>query len=137
MRTALDSNILSALWSREPSAPAIGLQLKRARDAGGISVCAPVYAECIAHPAVTKEFIDSFLMTTGITVDFDLDEEIWHTAALGFRAYAERRRSSGGGLSKRFLVDFVVGAHALLRSDRLLTLDPSRYQRDFPKLMLV
>jgi len=32
------------------------------------------------------------------------------------------------------LADFIVGAHALTRSDRLLTLDPSRYSRDFPEL---
>jgi len=35
------------------------------------------------------------------------------------------------------LVDFVVAAHALLRADRLMTLDASRYRQDFPKLHII
>lgn len=55
----------------------------------------------------------------------------------GFAAYAQCRPASGGGSPKRLLIDFVVAAHALLRADRLTTLDPSRYKLDFPKLHLV
>jgi predicted nucleic acid-binding protein len=50
---------------------------------------------------------------------------------------AQRRPASGGGSPKRLLIDFVVAAHALLRADQLMTLDPSRYKLDFPKLHLV
>jgi predicted nucleic acid-binding protein len=35
------------------------------------------------------------------------------------------------------LVDFIVGAHAILKADRLLTLDAARYQVAFPKLVTV
>jgi len=35
------------------------------------------------------------------------------------------------------LVDFIIAAHALLHADRLMTLDPVRYELDFPKLHLV
>jgi hypothetical protein len=35
------------------------------------------------------------------------------------------------------LPDFIIAAHALLRADRLLTLDPTRYRQDFPKLRVV
>jgi hypothetical protein len=35
------------------------------------------------------------------------------------------------------LVDFVVGSHALLTTDRFLTLDQERYVRDFPELKLL
>jgi predicted nucleic acid-binding protein len=38
---------------------------------------------------------------------------------------------------KRMLVDFVVGAHALLQADRLVTQDEDRYARDFPDLRLI
>jgi predicted nucleic acid-binding protein len=34
------------------------------------------------------------------------------------------------------LPDFLIAAHALLRADRLMTLDPARYQQDFPELRL-
>ena len=45
--------------------------------------------------------------------------------------------STGGGAAKRLLVDFIIAAHALLRADRLMTLDASRYARDFPRLCMV
>ena len=35
------------------------------------------------------------------------------------------------------LVDFIVGAHALLMADRFLTLDQGRYSKDFPELNLL
>ncbi len=136
MKTALDSNILSSIWSREPSAPRVKKQLIEARAQGSIVVCAPVYVELAAHPLASPEVVDRLLAEAGIAVEFILDELIWRRAADRFAAYARRRHGSGGTLPKRLLVDFVIAAHALLEADRLLTLDPSRYQRDFPELRL-
>jgi hypothetical protein len=112
-------------------------ELNRARAQGGLVVCAPVFVELAAHPAVSSAFVDRFLSETGITVEFVLDEPVWRKAAERFAAYAKRRRRSGGATPKRFLADFLIAAHALLRADRLFTLDPSRYQQDFPELRLV
>lgn len=137
MRTAIDTNILSALWSGEPLASRVSNQLLEAHAQGGLVVCAPVYAELLAHPSATQSFMDDFLADTGITVDFDLSEEVWRKAGTSFALYAQRRRGSGGGSPKRLLVDFVVAAHALLSADRLMTLDPSRYVKDFPRLHVV
>jgi predicted nucleic acid-binding protein len=137
VRTALDSNVLSALWSSEAQVAQIPAQLAHFHAQGGLVVCGPVYAELLAHPLVTRHFVDKFLAETAVSVDFDLEEQIWRSAAEGFVAYAHRRRASGGSSPKRLLVDFVVAAHALLRADRLMTLDPSRYKLDFPKLHLV
>jgi predicted nucleic acid-binding protein len=81
--------------------------------------------------------MERFLAKTGIAVDFSLDEPIWRRAAEGFAAYALRRRRSSGDHPKRLLVDFVIAAHALLRADRLMTLDARRYSQDFPDLRLV
>ena len=78
-----------------------------------------------------------FLADTHIRVDFELDESVWRKAGHGFGAYAQRRRSSGGGEPRRLLVDFLVGAHAELRAEWLMTLDPSRHTRDFPGLKLM
>jgi predicted nucleic acid-binding protein len=137
LRTALDTNVLSALWSGEPSARHIESVLFKARSEGGLVICAPVYCELLAYPSATRRFVQEFLGETGIFVDFLLDEEVWQTAANAFVAYARRRRRSRGGSPKRMLVDFVVAAHALLRADRLMSLDASRYRPDFPKLNLV
>jgi hypothetical protein len=111
--------------------------LFKARSEGGLVVCAPVYCELLAYPSATQRFVREFLDETDIFVDFLLDEEIWQRAANAFVAYAQRRRRSNGGSPKRMLVDFVVAAHALLRADRLMTLDAPRYRRDFPKLHIV
>jgi predicted nucleic acid-binding protein len=73
----------------------------------------------------------------GIYLDFLLDEQVWERAANAFVAYVQRRRQSRGGSPKRLLVDFIVAAHALLRADRLMTLDATRYRQDFPKLRLL
>lgn len=137
MRTALDTNILSALWSDEPLAAGISISLGEARTMGGLVVCAPVFVELLAHPSVSEKFVEEFLRETNITIDFHLDEEVWRRAGKSFAAYAQRRRRSSGEAPTRLLVDFVVASHALLRADRLMTLDASRYSQDFPALRIV
>ncbi len=137
MRTALDSNVISSLWSGEASADAIESALNTARASGGLVLCAPVFVELTAHPLAKPGVMDRFLAKTGIIVDFALDEPIWRRSAKGFSAYAQRRRGSGGDQPKRLLVDFIIAAHALLHADRLMTLDVRRYSQDFPDLRLV
>src|SRR5579872_6051453 len=134
MRTAIDTNVLSALWSGEPLAKLVSDELNQAAAAGGLVICAAVYAELLAHPKAKHDFVDRFLSSTGISIDFDLGEPVWREASARFAKYATRRRASRGGRAKRLLADFIVGAHALLRADRLLTLDSSQYFRDFPDL---
>ena len=134
MRTAIDTNVLSALWSGEGLASLVSEVLNQAAADGGLVICAVVYAELLAHPKAKLDFVDDFLFTTGISIEFDLGESIWREAAQRFAKYAVRRRAARGGGAKRLLADFVVGAHALIRSDRLLTLDRACYSRDFPDL---
>jgi len=137
MRTALDTNILSALWSGERHAAGVSAALGEARGQGGLVVSAPVFVELLAHPAVTQDFVEQFLQEMNIVVDFMLDEPVWRQAAKSFAAYAQRRRRSGGASPKRLLADFVIASHALLHADRLMTLDPTRYSQDFPTLRIV
>lgn len=136
MRTAIDTNVISALWSGEPSTSHMSAMLAQVRRVGSLVVCAPVYAEVLAHPKATPPFVDTFLSSTNIAIDFALDEVIWRDVAVRFAAYAERQRHAGGAIAKRLLADFIVGGHALHRADQLLTLDPTRYVRDFPTLTL-
>lgn len=137
MRTALDTNVISALWSTEPTASNILSRLAQAHAVGGLVICAPVYIELLAYPSASHDFVNEFISSTNIVIDFDLDEAIWRQAGQGFAAYAERRRRSAGGNPKRLISDFVIGAHAQLRADRLMTLDSSRYERDFPRLRMI
>src|SRR5579863_7201131 len=137
MRTALDTNVISSLWSGEQSADRITKELVEARARGGLVICAPVFVELTAHPVAKEGFLAKFLAETDIAVDFDLGEGVWRKAAAGFEAYARRRRRSGGNSPKRLLIDYVIAAHAVLHADQLMTLDPHRYALDFPGLRLL
>lgn len=137
MRSAIDTNAISALWSNEPASHAIADRLDLARETGGLAISAPVHAELRAHPTAGDAFIDGFVQETDIRVDLRLDAKVWRRAGDACAAYATHRRNSGGREPKRRLVDFRVGAHALLDAGRLLTLDPARYRTAFPALTLV
>lgn len=137
MRTALDTNVLSSIWSGEPSEQAIRIAIHEAAAVGGLVLCPAVYGELRAYPGVTQEFLDNFLAKTRIVVDSELDSAVWRLAAERFAQYAERRRQSKGGIPKRLLADFIVGAHASLRADRLMTLDRERYEREFSELRIL
>lgn len=136
MRSAIDTNVISALWSKESTAPRLAGWLNDARLAGSLVISAPVLAELLAYPGATSAFVTDFLATTDIGIDFSLGEDVWRAAGAAFSSYADRRRRAGGGTPKRLLVDFMIGAHAELRADRLLTLDAERYRAAFPGLRL-
>jgi predicted nucleic acid-binding protein len=136
MRTAIDTNVISALWSGEPASQGMAALLGRAQDEGGLVISAPVCVELLAHPRATLSILQQFLERTRMATDFLLDEAVWRAAGAAYAAYARRRRSKDGE-PKRLLVDFIVGAHALLKADRLLTLDRGRYSLAFPKLVTV
>lgn len=137
MRTAVDTNVISALWSKEPSAPDIAWRLGNAKTEGGLVVGGPVYAELLAYPKATESFVNNFLADTGIDVDFEFPRPVWLEAGRRFARYANRRRKTAHQGSKRLLADFIIGAHALTQADRLMTLDPKRFKLDFPELKLI
>ena len=137
MRTAIDTNVLSALWSREQLAAEVAKKLGDAKIEGGLVIGAPVYAELLAHPQATEAFISSFISETGIVLDFELDQQVWLEAGRRFARYAKRRRVSAPEGPERLLADFIIGSHALAKADRLMTLDPNRYGRDFPDRKLI
>lgn len=137
MRTALDTNILSLFWSGGLSTASIADQLSRARAEGALAVSAPVFVELSAIPTGNPQRVATLLGEMSIAIDFDLGEDVWQLAATSFAAYAIRRRRSGGGLPKRLPADFVIASHALLKADRFMTRDASRYSLDFPSLRLI
>jgi predicted nucleic acid-binding protein len=137
MRTAIDTNILSAIWDPEPNANELATTLSQARQQGSLVICGAVFAETMANPGADEEFVRLFLNRTGIDVDFSFNEPIWRLAGLRYAKYVERRRKSPREFVRRLLADYIIGAHALLAADRLMTLDRARYQRDFPELKLI
>jgi hypothetical protein len=96
-------------------------------------IAGPVYAELLAGPSRTEEFLDRFLAETGIAIDWAMEETIWRLAGVRFQQYARRRRSA----PRRILADFLIGAHAVRNASALLTLDSGLYRIAFPELELL
>lgn len=137
MTTAIDSNVLAALWNSDDSLNLSAQKaLRTARSSGPLVISAPAFAELVASPSRNEAFIDSFSSETGIAIEWDLDESIWRAAGRAFQHYARRRKDQSGLKPRRILADFVIGAHALRRGYRLLTLDEGLYRSAFPRLAL-
>lgn len=135
MTTAIDTNILVALWNDDE---ALNVHARTALDSalsrGGLVISAPVFAELLAAPARTEAFVDSFCRETGIAVDWILGEAVWRIAGRAFQQYVSRRKKQLGPGPRRILADFLIGAHALHNGFRLLTLDDRLYSAAFPRL---
>ena len=138
MTTAVDSNIFVALWSsHEELSLWAESALEECADAGRLVICPAVYCELAAAPGRDQEFVARFLLETSVDVDWGLDESIWRLAAERFSGYAIRRRKQADSGPRRILADFLIGAHATRRADRLLTLDVKIYRTAFPRLKIV
>lgn len=136
MRTALDTNIISALWSNEANALSLAQHLRQARLDGAVLLSGVVYAELLAYPRANEDLIHRFAAETGTTIQLSFAEDGWSEAGHRYAKYVARRRKARTQTPKRLLADFLVGAHALIQADRLMPLDVSRYARDFPELSL-
>ena len=137
MTTAVDTNVIIALWDKDST---LNLAAQNALDTafnrGTLVAAAPVFAELIAAPGRSEAFVGSFFEETGIGVDWELPEQVWRLAGRACQAYAERRRKHGDRGARRILADFIIGAHALAKGFRLLTLDEGLYRAAFPTLAI-
>lgn len=137
MTTALDTNVIVALWDSNDS---LHLAARKALDAAWsrdvLVVSGVVYAELIGAPRRTEAFVDQFCEEAGIVVEWELKEKIWRTAGTAFQGYAARRKKQGGSEARRLLADFLIGAHAVENGYKLLTADAGLYKASFPRLML-
>jgi predicted nucleic acid-binding protein len=138
MTTAIDSNILVALWNEDNTLNTLARSaLDAALGRGSLVIAAPVFAELLAAPSRNEAFLDSFCRGTGISVDWNLGEAVWRAAGRAFQTYVVRRRKQRGSGPRRILADFLIGAHALQNGFRLLTLDERLYRAAFPRLAIV
>ena len=131
--TVLDANILSALLRSEANALSIARQLSALAREGSLVF----YAELLAGPEVTPDFLKGFLQEVDVQILPPSGLAVWESAGLAYGSYAQRRQRSGGGSPRQILSDFVIGAHALYHGAALFTADPQHYRLSFPALTVL
>jgi predicted nucleic acid-binding protein len=128
MKTAIDSNILLDILRPNPAHLAGSrAALSQAAAAGPLIVSEVVYAETGAHFKRQSE-LDKFLADVGIEFQNSTAEACFQAAQ------AWRKYRAHGGPRSRMLADFLVGAHADLQAEQLLSRDRDFYLQYFPRL---
>jgi len=96
-----------------------------------VVVCAAVVAEVQAMLDTSEDLMD-ILASVGIRF-----EPMGESAAMRAGHMNKRYRSRGGTRRERVVADFLVGAHALMQCDGLITRDAGFYRDYFKGLKLL
>ena len=154
MTSAVDTNILidvlagvGAPWMEAHR------RLTVARRAGPLTISEPVHAELAPHFG-NAAAVDAFIRELGVSLVRSTPETL-HQAGIAWAAYSRRRprvrvcprcgepqsdRCEACGeevrVRQHVLADFLIGAHAAVQADRLITRDRGYYATYFPDLEL-
>ena len=126
---AVDSPVLIELLSNGPQADAVEASLRQALEGGRVVICGTTLAEICAS------------LSGGAQVQEALEEMGIHfnplEAKSALRAGEMHRRHRQRSGEARRIDDFMVGAHALLQCDGLITWNDTFYRDYFKGLKLI
>ena len=131
MITAIDTNVLLDVFGADPKfAPASSEALRDCLQEGALVASAVVWAETATVFGDAGRFREAMRKLTAVFSP--MTEEAATKAAQAWRLYR-----AGGGRRDRIAADFLIGAHAVVTADRLLTRDRGFYRRYFSGLRIV
>lgn len=131
MITAVDTSVLLDIFGADPKFGRISAEsFRRCLADGAMVASAVVWSETAAAFPDEAKFIKA-METLG--VEFSTIEQ--GTALRAGAAWRSYRR--GGGKRDRVAADFLIGAHALMQCEQLLTRDRGFYRRYFSGLKVV
>jgi len=131
MITAVDTSVLIDVFSNDPDFGAGSAErLRECLRTGTLVACDIVWSETRAIFPDEVSFT-SAMTTLGVRFS-SLNEKSTGRAGSAWQAYRK-----AGGKRTRLVADFIIGAHALHQSDRLLTRDRGYYRSYFAGLELV
>lgn len=153
MTTAVDTNVFLALLYDDEHAQSAQAELERAYTEGRLVITPVVYAELAADGHFeTDPELDQFLEDFSVRVE-TASREAMFRAGEQFRQYTDRRpdglqcpscgskrtvqcKACGEHLTPRqhIAVDFLVGGHAAIDADALISFDHAFYSTYFPSL---
>jgi predicted nucleic acid-binding protein len=132
MITAVDTNVLLDILLPDPTfGPASKEGLRMASRQGALIICEVVYAE-LAGFFPKAEALDTFLQQAGIQLRPSEPQTLWRAGYLWRQFCLGRPQRSEA--RRRVLADFLLGAHALLQTEQLLTRDKGFYRSAFADL---
>lgn len=130
--TAIDTNILIDVLEPDPVyGPASRETLRHCLREGAVVACEVVWAEVATAYGHAPERVAEALDRIGIDYS-PMSREAAFMAAQHWHAYRQR-----GGTRERIVADFLIGGHALVQCDRLLSRDRGFYQAYFTSLTLM
>lgn len=131
MTTAVDTNVLLDIFLADPKFGQKSKQaLRQAIQVGSVIACEVVWAE------VSGQFPTAIQATAALTrlgISFSpLNLAAAEKSGDAWQAYRAR-----GGSRQRVVSDFMIGAHALIQADRLLTRDSGYFRTYYSDLILL
>jgi len=129
MITAVDTNIFIDILEPDPiHGPPSKEMLKQCLREGTVVACEVVWAEAATAFGHDQEKLIEVLQSMGVEyLSMNLDAAL----AAAERWYEYRKK---GGKKDRIAADFLIGGHALIQCDRLLTRDRGFYRSYFVSL---